>query len=139
MENLDNKIKKIKKFGKDYMEKKSKNIGYEVELANWLDISYYIAFNLTILTIVMIYSMICPMVLLIGAIYFALAFNIDWYNVYYRYPKEFSGEADNFTWWFCRYIELTLIIQQGIFLFVTKNILHKDGHEIAFLYSLIAL
>ena len=66
-------------------------IGYDVELINVLDISYYMAFNLVVLTIVMMYSLICPLILPIGAIYYTISYNVDHYNTYYRYPKEYEG------------------------------------------------
>ena len=58
------------------------------------DISYYIAFNLTIYTMVILYALICPLVLPIGAFHFMLSYYIDKYNLTVLYPKEFEGKDD---------------------------------------------
>lgn len=58
------------------------------------DISYYISFNLIIYTIVVIYAMICPLVLPLGACYFMLSYNIDKYNLTRLYPKEYEGKGE---------------------------------------------
>ena len=58
------------------------------------DISYYISFNLIIYTIVILYALICPLVLPLGAFYFMISYNIDKYNLTVLYPKEFEGKDD---------------------------------------------
>jgi hypothetical protein len=58
------------------------------------DIAFNIAYNEVVYMIILLYMIICPIISLLGAIFFALKYFIDKYNLIVVYPKNHSGSVD---------------------------------------------
>lgn len=58
------------------------------------DFAFNVAYNQVIYLIVLLYMIICPSISLFGAIYFAIKYFIDKYNLVYVYPISVQGEGD---------------------------------------------
>lgn len=60
----------------------------------YMDISYYIAFNQIVYTLVLIFALIQPLTTIVGALYFFIQYIIATYNLTLIYPKEFDGKGE---------------------------------------------
>ena len=79
----------------DYENFKKKNElqGQDIDYSRF-EVSFGIAFNLIIYTILMIYSLVNPIITIVGALYFSIKYFFDKYNLTLVYPKNYESKGD---------------------------------------------
>jgi len=74
--------------------KRHKILGERKEDLYFFAIGFNIAFNQVIYTLVFLYSIISPCVLLLGALYFYWKYIVDKYCLVMLYPKNYEGRGE---------------------------------------------
>lgn len=57
------------------------------------EVSFSMAFNMIIYIIVFLYSLIAPIITLVGALYFTIKYFVDKYNLTVVYPKNYDSKG----------------------------------------------
>ena len=85
-------MRELQKEIKDEMayEMRQKMMNKDVEV--W-EISFHIAFNQVVYSIVLLYSLVSPMITLFGALFFTIKYFVDKYNQIYIYPKLYDSKG----------------------------------------------
>jgi hypothetical protein len=70
-----------------------KMIGKQKKDDYFFDQSYFVAFNMVIFTMVLMYAIVSPSILIFGSIYFWIKYIIDKYNLTVLYPKDYDNNG----------------------------------------------
>ena len=83
------------KYDKDYEKfKKDNNLNEGNVDYGRFEVSFGMAFNLIMYIIIMLYSLVNPIITIVGALYFTIKYFFDKYNLTVVYPKNYDSKGD---------------------------------------------
>lgn len=82
------------KYDEEYEEFKQGHQGDDDEVDYYrFELGFNIAFNMVIYLTIFLYSLISPIIVLIGALYFTIKYYVDKYNLTVLYPKNYDSKG----------------------------------------------
>jgi len=86
---------KLYQYDADYenFKKTHKLNGVDVDYSRF-EVSFGLAFNLIMYIIIMLYSLVNPIITIVGALYFTIKYFFDKYNLTIVYPKNYESKGD---------------------------------------------
>ena len=86
---------KLYQYDKDYENfKKDKDLKADAVDYSRFEVSFGMAFNLMIYIIILIYSLVNPIITIVGALYFTIKYFFDKYNLTVVYPKNYESKGN---------------------------------------------